>query len=88
MVSGHSQSLQLTALCKSLSLIFQKQPRINYQRRVYSAHGKGVPRVCGLVERGGYAMGVYRKKLKCLASRQAEAIAPFLNPPLTEPLSP
>ena len=30
---------------------------------------------------------VYRKKLKCLALRQAEAIVPFLIPPPTEPQS-
>ena len=36
-VSGHSQSLQLTGLSKSLPFICQQQPRINYNRRVYSA---------------------------------------------------
>ena len=40
-VSGHSQSLQLTGLDKSLPLICQQQPRLNYKRRVYSAHMKG-----------------------------------------------
>ena len=32
-VSGHSQSLQLTDLGKSLPLICQQQPRLNYKRR-------------------------------------------------------
>ena len=32
-VSGHSQSLQLTGLDKSLSLTYQQQPRLNYKRR-------------------------------------------------------
>ena len=42
-VSGQSQSLQLTGLGKSLPLICQQQPRLNYKRRVYSAHTKGAP---------------------------------------------
>ena len=42
-ISGHSQSLQLTGLGKSLPLICQKQPRLNYKRRVYSAHTQGAP---------------------------------------------
>ena len=42
-VSGHSQSLQLTGLGKSLPLTCQQQPRLNYKRRVYSAHMKGAP---------------------------------------------
>ena len=40
-VSGHSQSLQLTGLDKFLPLICQQQPRLNYKRRVYSAHTEG-----------------------------------------------
>ena len=40
-VSGHSQSLQLTGLRKSLPLICQQQPSLNYKRQVYSAHTKG-----------------------------------------------
>ena len=39
--SGHSQSLQLTGLGKSLLLACQQQSRLNYKRRVYSAHMKG-----------------------------------------------
>ena len=35
--NGHSQSLQLTGLGKSLPLTCQQQPRTNYKRRVYSA---------------------------------------------------
>ncbi|KAF6114553.1 hypothetical protein HJG60_010527 [Phyllostomus discolor] len=46
-VSGHSQSLQLTGLGKSLPLICQQQPRLNYKRRVYSAHTKGSSQVTG-----------------------------------------
>ena len=42
-VSGHSQFLQLTGLDKSLPLTYQWQPRLNYKRRVYSAHIKGAP---------------------------------------------
>ena len=40
-VSGHSQSWQLTGLGKSLLLICQQQPRLSYKRRVYSAHKRG-----------------------------------------------
>ena len=32
-------------LGKSLPLICEKQPRLNYKRRVYSAYMKGAPRV-------------------------------------------
>ena len=41
--SGHRQPLQLTGLGKYLPLICQQQPRLNYKRRVYSAHTKGAP---------------------------------------------
>ena len=40
-VSGHSQSLLLIGLGKSLPLTCQHQPRLNYKRRGYSAHTKG-----------------------------------------------
>ena len=40
-VSDHSQSLQLTGLCKSLPLTCQKQPRLNYKTRECSAHMEG-----------------------------------------------
>ena len=40
-VSGHSQSLELTGLGKSLPLTCQQQSRLNYKRKVYSAHMKG-----------------------------------------------
>ena len=40
MVSDHSQSLQLTGLGNYLPLICQQQPKLNYKRRVYSAHMK------------------------------------------------
>ena len=52
-VSGHSQSLQLTGLGKSLPLICQQQPRLNYKRRIYSAHTEGTPSVPSLGDRGG-----------------------------------
>ena len=39
-VRGHSQSLQLTGLGKSLPLICQQEPRLNYKRRVCSLHMK------------------------------------------------
>ena len=48
-VSSQSQSLQLTGLRKSFPLICQQQSRLNYKRRVYSAHMKGVPWVIGEV---------------------------------------
>ena len=44
-LSSYSQSLQLTGLGKSLPLICQQQPRVNYKSRVYSAHTKGAPQV-------------------------------------------
>ena len=56
-VSGHSQSLQLPSLGKSLSLICQQQPRLNYKRRAYSAHTKGTLQVPSLDDRGGCATG-------------------------------
>ena len=46
--SGHRQSLQLTGPGKSLPLTWQQQSRLNYKRRVYSAHMKGTPRVPSL----------------------------------------
>ena len=60
MVSGHSQSLQLIGLDKSLPLICQQQSSLNYKRRVHSAHTKGSPRVPRLGDRGGCATGPYR----------------------------
>ena len=36
-VSCHRQSFQLTGLGKSLPLVCQQQPRLNYKRRVYLA---------------------------------------------------
>ena len=59
-VSGHSQSLQLTGLGKFLPLICQQQPRLNYKRTVYSAHIKGTPQVPSLGDKGGCATGPYR----------------------------
>ena len=59
-VSGHSQSLQVTDLYKSFPLICQQQPRLNYKRRVYSAHTKGAPRVPSSCNKGGCATGPYR----------------------------
>ena len=41
-VSGHNQSLPLTDLGKSLPLTCQKKSRLNYKRRVYSAHKKSI----------------------------------------------
>ena len=57
MVSGHSQSLKLTDLSKSLLFICQQQPRLNYKRQVYSAQTKGTPQVPSLGDRGGCATG-------------------------------
>ena len=42
-VNGHNQSMQLTGLDKSLPLICQQQPRLNYKRRLYPAHTKYAP---------------------------------------------
>ena len=42
-VSAYSQSLQLTGLGKSLPMICQQQPRLNYKRKVYSVHMEGAP---------------------------------------------
>ena len=51
-VRGHSQSLQLTGLDKSLPLICQQQPNLNYKRRVYSAHTEGTPQIPSLGDYG------------------------------------
>ena len=59
-VIGHTQSLQLTGLGKSLPLICQQQPRLNYNRKVYSVHRKGTPQVPSLGDRGGCATGPFR----------------------------
>ena len=59
-VSDCSQSLQLTGLSKSLPLICQQQPRLNYKRRVYSAHMKHIPPVPSLGDRGGCTTGSYK----------------------------
>ena len=59
-VSGHSQSLQLTGLGKSLPLTCQQQARLNYKRRVYSAHVKGSLQVPSFGDRGSCASGPYR----------------------------
>ena len=59
MVSGHSQSLQLTALGKSLPLTYQQQPRLNY-KKVYSAHTKGTPQIPSLGDSKGCATEPYR----------------------------
>ena len=59
-VSSQSQSLQLTGLGKSLPLICQQQQRLNYKRRVYSAHMKGAAQVPSLGDRKGCATGPYR----------------------------
>ena len=58
-VSGHSQSLQLTGLGKPFPLICQKQPRLNYKKKVYTAHTKGTPRVPSLGDTGGCTTGPY-----------------------------
>ena len=58
-VSGHSQSLQLTGLDKSFPLICQEQPRLNY-KRVYSTHMKGTPQIPSLGDRGGCTTGPFR----------------------------
>ena len=49
--SGHSQSLQLTGLGKSLPLTCQQQSKLNYKRRVFSAQMEDTPRVPNLVIR-------------------------------------
>ena len=59
-ISGHSQSLQLTDLGKSLPLICQQQPKLSYKRRVYATHMKDTPQVPSLGDRRGCATGPYR----------------------------
>ena len=56
-VSGHSPSLQLTGLCKSLLFNCQQQSRLNYKRRVYSAPTEGTSPVASLGDRRGCATG-------------------------------
>ena len=58
--SGHSQSLKLTGLGKSLTLTCQEQPRLNSKRRMYSAHTKGTIRESSLHDRGGCGTGPCR----------------------------
>ena len=59
-VSGHSQSLKLTGLDKSLALTCQQQPRLNNKKAVYLAHMEGTPGVLSLGDRGSYATGPYK----------------------------
>ena len=59
-VSGHSQSSQLTGLDKSLPLTCQQQPRLNYKRRVNSVHMKGTPQVPSLNDSRAGATRTYR----------------------------
>ena len=59
-VSGHSQSLQLTGLGKSLPSICQQQPRLNYKKTAYSAHTNGAPGVPSLGDRRDCATEPYR----------------------------
>ena len=58
-VSGHSQFLQLTDLGKSLPLICQQQPKLNYKRKVHLAHTEDTHRVPSLGDMGGCATGPY-----------------------------
>ena len=46
--SGHNPSLQLTGLGKSLPLNCQKQSKLNYKGREYSAHMKSIHQVPSL----------------------------------------
>ena len=59
-VSGHSQSSQLTGLGKSHPLTCQQQSRLNYKRRVYLPYTKDASQVPSLGDRGGCATGPYR----------------------------
>ena len=59
-VSGHSQSLQLTGLDESLPLICQQQSSLNYKRRLYTAHMKGAPWGPSLGDNEGCDTGPYR----------------------------
>ena len=52
--------LAADCLGKSLHLIYQQQPKLNYKRRVYSAHMKGTSQVPSLGDRGVCATGPYR----------------------------
>ena len=59
MVSGYNQSLQLTGLGKYFPFTCQQQLRLNYKRRVYSAHTEGAPGEPSLGDRGSWATGPY-----------------------------
>ena len=58
--SGHSPPLKLTGLGKSLLLICQQQPGLNYKGRVYLAHPNSAPQVPSFGDRRGCATGPYR----------------------------
>ena len=55
-----SQPLKLTSPRKSLPLICQQPRRLNYNRRVCSAHTTGASQLPTLDDRGGCATGPYR----------------------------
>ena len=59
-VSGHSHSLRLTGLDKSLPLTCQQQSMLNNKERVYSAHMKGTPQVPSLNDSRDCATRTYR----------------------------
>ena len=59
-VSGHGQSSQLTGLGKSLPLTCQKQSRLNYKGKAYSADTEGIPQIPSLSDGGGSATRLYR----------------------------
>ena len=59
-VSGHSQSLQLTGLGKSFPLMCWQQSGLNYKRKVNKTHTVSTLGVSILGDRGGCATGSYR----------------------------
>ena len=77
---GHSQSLQLSGLGKSLPLTCQQQPNINYKRRVYSAQRKGTSQVPSLSDRGGCATGPYKTPTSLGQNTKMESKQLYLIP--------
>ncbi|KAF6104320.1 hypothetical protein HJG60_011292 [Phyllostomus discolor] len=59
-VSGQQPVLAADWLRYLSPIDYQEQSRLNYKRRVYSAHTKGTSQVLSLGDRRGCATGVYR----------------------------
>ena len=77
-VSGHSQSLQLTGLGKSLPLTCQQQSRLNYKRKVHSVHTKDTPPVPSLGDGGSCALNPTENLLHCATLPPRHRVKPAL----------